>query len=83
MKIVAIGGGEIGSDKKVEQTTSIDRELIRLSGKRKPRILFIPTASGDSKIYCKNFLDHFGRKLGCDVYFLTLYSNPASDAIVN
>lgn len=83
MKIVAIGGGEIDGYDKEKQTSSIDRNLIRLSGKSRPKMLFIPTASDDSKIYCINFLDHFGRKLGCDIDFLKLYSNPSLKSIEN
>lgn len=81
MVIIAIGGGEIVGEKKEEQTISIDREIIKKSGKRTPRLLFIPTASGDSKIYCRNAYDHFGLKLGCDVRYLMLYDKPDRDEI--
>lgn len=45
--IVAIGGGEI----RTRGTAAIDREIIRLSGKKNPKLLFIPTASSDSERY--------------------------------
>jgi hypothetical protein len=42
-EIVAIGGGDI----RTKGTAAIDREIIRLSGKKSPKLLFIPTASAD------------------------------------
>ena len=50
-KIVAIGGGEIGRPGYPIETTKIDKEIIRLSGKKRPKLLFIPTASSDSESY--------------------------------
>ena len=66
--IVAIGGGKIAT----RQTLPIDREIIRLSKKKNPRLLFIPTASSDSEIYWKQVRDYFGGFLKCktDVLFL-------------
>ena len=49
--IVAIGGGEL----KDLETLPIDREIVRLARKKKPRVLFIPTASGDALGYCETF----------------------------
>ena len=46
-KIVAIGGGDL----RTLETLSIDREIINLTGKSRPRALFIPTASSDSEEY--------------------------------
>ncbi len=66
-KIVAIGGGEIGSRGCLVETTKIDREIIRLTGKKRPRVLFIPTASSDSDGYFETVQKHFGRRLGCKV----------------
>ena len=67
-KIVVIGGGEI----RQKETLSIDREIIRLSGKRRPRLLFISTASSDALGYWENIQYYFGRFLKCetDVLFL-------------
>src|SRR4030042_172523 len=64
-KIVAIGGGEIGRAGYPIETTSIDREIIRLSGKANPRLLFIPTASSDSEKYIETVKAHCGKRLGC------------------
>jgi dipeptidase E len=71
-KIVAIGGGEIGRPRYPVETTEIDKEIIRLTRKKNPKLLFIPTASSDSESYFEIVKKHFGNKLGCktDVLYL-------------
>ena len=66
--IVAIGGGNI----RTRATTPIDREIIRLTKKRNPKLLFIPTASSDSEEYWRHVQEYFGGVLKCrtDVLFL-------------
>jgi len=77
-KIVAIGGGEIGRPGYPVETTKIDKEIIRLSGKKRPRLLFIPTASDDAEGYVKSVEKHFGRRLGCKVDALLLVKTQPS-----
>lgn len=72
--VVAIGGGEI----RTRGTLDIDREIIRLSNKRHPKILFIPTASSDSPRYCARFSDYFGGFLGCKTDVLLLVGGQPS-----
>jgi len=72
LKIIAIGGGEIGRPGYPVETTKIDQEIIRLSGKKHPQLLFVPTASGDAEIYIETAERHFGKKLGCKVDSLCL-----------
>ena len=48
-RIVAIGGGEI----KDGETLNIDKFIVSLSGKERPLLLFIPTASHDAEGYMK------------------------------
>jgi dipeptidase E len=74
-KIIAIGGGEIGRPGYPVETTLIDKEIIKLTGKKNPKFLFIPTASSDSEGYCKTVEKHFGKKLGCKIDFLCLIKN--------
>jgi dipeptidase E len=76
--IVAIGGGNI----RTRGTAPIDREIIRLSGKKNPRLLFIPTASSDSEEYWKNVQEYFGGFLKCktDVLFL-IEEQPSKESI--
>jgi dipeptidase E len=72
--IVAIGGGQI----RTRGTAPIDREIIRLSQKKNPRLLFIPTASSDSEKYWKNIQEYFGDFLKCETDVLFLIKEPPS-----
>ena len=67
-KLVAIGGGHIATG----ETLSIDKEIISLTGVDRPRALFVPTASSDSKEYWQVFQAVYGKRLGCytDVLYL-------------
>ena len=71
-KIIAIGGGEIGRPGYPIETTKIDKEIIRLSGKKRPKFLFIPTASSDSAEYAEVVKKYFGKKIDCKVDILYL-----------
>jgi len=71
-KIIAIGGGEIGRPGYPVETTSIDEEIIRLSGKDKPKLLFIPTATNDSETYINAIQKQFGKRFGCTIDILRL-----------
>ncbi|MFC1842885.1 Type 1 glutamine amidotransferase-like domain-containing protein [Candidatus Dependentiae bacterium] len=69
-------GKEIKIPKNVKkrpvETQKIDEEIIKLSGKKNPRLLFLPTASWDSNIYVDDVKNHFGKRLGCVVDVLYL-----------
>lgn len=77
-RFVAIGGGEI----RTRGTAAIDQEIIRLSNKRHPKLLFIPTASSDSERYWKHVQEYFGKFLKCktDVLFL-IKERPSEERI--
>jgi dipeptidase E len=75
MKIVAIGGGEIGRPGYPIETEEIDLEIIRLTGKKNPKLLFLPTASSDSEGYVEVVQNYFGKRLGCNVSSLLLLNN--------
>lgn len=77
-KIVAIGGGEIGRPGHPIETEKIDKRIIELSGKSKPKLLFLPTASSDSEGYCRIVSRYFGKRLGCNVSHLKLLSTTLS-----
>src|SRR3989344_8934494 len=73
MKIVAISGG------KARDGNSLDKEIVKLSGKAHPKVLFIPTASeypgSSSKTSEENyrsFQDSFEKKLKCKTDILYL-----------
>src|ERR1700731_839581 len=76
--IIAIGGGDI----RTKGTAAIDREIIRRSGKKNPKLLFIPTASADSERYWKHVREYFGGYLKCkaDVLFL-IKKQPSKEQI--
>lgn len=77
-KIVAIGGGQINTS----STLLIDQEIIRLTKKKKPTLLFIPTASGDSELYWQYINNHFNKKLGCQTDVLYLVREKLSKKIL-
>lgn len=67
-KIVAIGGGELAQ----KETFPIDQEIVRLTEKKNPNALFIPTASSDSPQACDGFDQIYGKELGCKTDHLFL-----------
>ena len=71
-KIVAIGGGEI----RELETTAIDKRIIELTGKSRPKALFIPTASGDAAGYVETFQACYGKEFGCQTRILKLTQDP-------
>jgi dipeptidase E len=79
-KIVAIGGGVM----KTSGLLAIDKEIIRLSGKKHPKLLFLPTATSDSELYWYYVDKHFGKRLGCktDVLYL-IKEKPTKKEIKN
>ena len=60
--IVAIGGGGFGRSL---GSLEIEKYIISLINKKRPKICFIPTASGDSSLYKLNF------------YSCLLYTSPS------
>jgi len=75
-RIVAIGGGQMHK----LATLSIDRYIVGLTGRKRPRALFIPTASGDSEPYVETFHKVYGKKLGCRTSALELFRSRPSRA---
>lgn len=70
--IIAIGGGLI----RTKGTEAIDREIIRLTNRTRPDVLFVPTASSDSEEYWQRFRGYFGDYLKCRTGVLRLTSEP-------
>lgn len=66
-KIITIGGGNS------EQTLNIDEQIVRLSNKKRPRLLFIPTASSDDLKYVEYIRKQYVDKLGCEMKSLFLF----------
>ncbi len=69
--IFAIGGGDMCGGETIE----LDREFVARTGKQSPRVLFIPTASGDDSGYAEGFASIYGGRLGCHTDVLYLLSD--------
>ncbi len=70
-KIVAIGGGDVGRHGTEYETGAIDREIIRLTGKKEPNFLFIGIAKKDPRGYFETMRGIYGGMYGCDTDILT------------
>ncbi len=66
--IFAIGGGEIRD----LETFAIDKKVVESTGKKKPKALFIPTASDEPQGYIDSFNYAYGEKLECNTDVLLL-----------
>ena len=76
-KIVAIGGVTPPSTLDL-----IDKEIIKLTDKKSPKVLYIPTAGGDKLAQCEFFKGIYEGRLGCrvDILFL-IRETPTEDEI--
>lgn len=78
--IIAIGGGKLMVPKNREpQTSSIDKAIVQQVKRKRPKVLFIPTASEDNAEYCDAFRNQYETRLGCSVQELLLYRNRPSN----
>ncbi|MCJ1907593.1 Type 1 glutamine amidotransferase-like domain-containing protein [Planococcus ruber] len=74
-QIIALGGGGFSME---PENPLLDQYILRQSGKIKPKICFIPTASGDSETYTQRFYDFFEQQ-DCSPTHLSLFKPPAGD----
>lgn len=76
-KIVTIGG--------VTPPASldfIDEEIIKLTGKKQPKMLYVPTAGGDNLGYCELYRSIYEGRFGCEMDILFLINEtPDEDEI--
>jgi dipeptidase E len=72
MQIIAIGGGGFSDG---SRDAALDRYVLNQSGKRRPRVCFIPTASGDAQAYIRRF-SRAVRRLGGIPSHLSLFEPP-------
>jgi len=79
--IVAIGGGGFGRSL---GNLEIEKYIISLINKKRPKICFIPTASGDSSLYKLNFYRAFS-KLDCITSHIDFFSRTENieDKVLN
>lgn len=71
-KIVALWGGDKLNSGFSVKALNIDKEIIKLTNKSNPKLLFIPTASLDLKLYVEDIENYFWKKLGCKIDVLYL-----------
>lgn len=68
-RILAMGGGGFSME---PENLALDRHALALTGKERPRVAFVPTASGDADAYVAKFLAAFG-SLPCEPSVLSLF----------
>lgn len=73
--IVSIGGGSI----RELETLVIDEYIVSLVNKDCPRVLFIPTASGDAQTYIDEFNNVYRERLKCNTDTLLLTNSNLSE----
>jgi len=74
-QIVAMGGGGFSME---PTNLALDRYVLGLVRRERPRVCFLPTASGDSLGYVKRFHAAF-RALGAETSHLSVFNPPVSD----
>jgi len=77
-KIFAKGGGSLLQN----ETLEIDNAIVKTTGKKNPKALFIPTASRDESDYCKAFEYTYKKKLGCTIENLLLFKENLHPKII-
>lgn len=71
----------IGSDRRaLSGAPAIDAEIVESAPSDTPRVLFVPTASGDADEAIAAFESRFGDRLGCEVDVLSVVGTAAIEA---
>jgi peptidase E len=73
--IVAVGGALLVPDL---GNLALERYIVDISGAQKPRVLFVPTASGEDPTYVARFYEAYGR-LGCEMDTLRFFRRTPDD----
>ena len=73
-QIVAMGGGSFSVE---PEGSALDAYVLTLAGKSRPKICFVPTASGDSPVYITKFYEAFGDRAAAT--HLGLFGRPRTD----
>lgn len=74
-QIVAFGGGGFAME---PDNPLLDDYVLSLTGKQRPRVCLIPTASGDNAAWIDRFYDLFSEER-CEATHLTLFSRSVDD----
>jgi len=73
--IAALGGGGFSME---PENLALDRWLLSLTGKDRPHVLFVPTASGDADNYVQRFFTAY-TSLMCEPAWLPLFRRTGED----
>lgn len=73
-KTIFLIGGGFSTGEHLE----LDDRLLELTGKPRPKVCFIPTASGDAEVYIERFYDSFN-ELECEPSHLSLFGLDGTD----
>jgi peptidase E len=71
-QIIAMGGGGFSME---EENPLLDLYILTQSAKEKPRVCFVPTASGDAEGYIEKFYRCF-EKFDCETSHLSVFKPP-------
>ncbi len=74
-QIIAMGGGGFSME---PENLLLERYVLAQAEKPRPRVCFVPTASGDSLTYIERFYDAF-RELDCEPSHLSVFNGPIGD----
>ena len=74
-QILAMGGGGFSME---PDNLALDRYLLRLTGRERPKVCFVPTASGDAEGYIEGFYRAF-KGLECEPSHLGLFRRNHAD----
>ena len=78
-RILASSGGFVATDRwGVLRPGGILTEALRLTGKERPRVCLVMTASGDDRSYLVRSYEALA-SVGCDVTHLELFTQPNAD----
>ena len=73
--IIAMGGGGFSME---PDNPALDRYVVAQTGKARPKVCFVPTASGDAELYVLHFYQAF-TELECIPSSLSLFRPPTGD----
>lgn len=76
-RILALGGGGFLME---DVPSPVDRYIVNLAGKPRPRICFVSTASGDHPEHIDKFYDAFG-ELECELSHIAFFRKPTTGSI--
>jgi len=74
-QIIAMGGGGFSME---PENPALDLYCLKQTGKPRPRVCFVPTASGDSQDYTAKFYEAF-KKHECEPAHLSLFQGTTAD----